>query len=371
MSSLNSEGISPRPDCVPTDDGRAAGSEDDVVPVVADRAPAPAPRIQWVDAAKGVAITLVVLYHSTLFLDDVGLASRWTALNPLLDTFRMPLFFFLAGVFAAKTLRRPFAAMFRRRAWPLLWTYALWCVVYVAATQVIPWSWTDRTRPAWSDLWSSLWVPNSSLWFLYALFLYSITGWLMVRLPVWAQLVPTAVLSALVGSDVLTTHNTAGDKIAVYYFFFLLAVHYGDRISRPAPVSRFWVLAPVFAASSAAIIALDLESIPGLRLVVSVLAVRVGVLLGQRLVAVGKLGTWASRLGHRTLPVYVLHYYPIFLAAALLSSAPSAAHAAAAALPPTLAAVAIAFALVVHRVLAGVPWLWTAPRWSARRYSAR
>lgn len=56
--------------------------------VIADNA-APKPRIEFIDLAKGVCIILVVLFHAQIL----------TPSTPLLGALRMPLYFFLSGLF--------------------------------------------------------------------------------------------------------------------------------------------------------------------------------------------------------------------------------------------------------------------------------
>ena len=55
----------------------------------------------WVDTAKGIAIILVVLFHAIIFTNRVDLAWLWPIPAGILDTFRMPLFFLLAGALMA------------------------------------------------------------------------------------------------------------------------------------------------------------------------------------------------------------------------------------------------------------------------------
>jgi uncharacterized membrane protein YcfT len=63
-------------------------------------------RIGWVDAAKGLAILLVALYHAQQFLRFAGVGSPlWRAFDGLLQTLRMPLFFTTAGLFATRYLQ--------------------------------------------------------------------------------------------------------------------------------------------------------------------------------------------------------------------------------------------------------------------------
>ena len=50
-------------------------------------------RIQYIDLAKGLCITLLVLYHVFIHQDDVPQVNR------TLMVFLLPLFFFLSGLF--------------------------------------------------------------------------------------------------------------------------------------------------------------------------------------------------------------------------------------------------------------------------------
>lgn len=84
----------------------------------------------WVDTAKGIAIILVVLFHAIIFSDRVGLAWLWPVPAGILDTFRMPLFFFAAGLFASKALGMSFADLTRTRLLRLVWLYVLWSFIW-------------------------------------------------------------------------------------------------------------------------------------------------------------------------------------------------------------------------------------------------
>lgn len=57
-------------------------------------------RIEWIDTAKGLCITLVVLNHILLYQGFPSLYPQsYSTCNIFLSSFRMPLYFFLSGVF--------------------------------------------------------------------------------------------------------------------------------------------------------------------------------------------------------------------------------------------------------------------------------
>lgn len=326
-------------------------------------------RVEWVDAAKGIAILLVVLFHATAFLGDAGLSWYWRIANPLLETFRMPLFFFASGLFASASLALPFTQMFRRRAWPLLWLYLLWTAVYVVVTQVLPWGWAERPRPQLSSIATAWLMPNASIWFIYALFLYSVAAWLMRRLPVWAQLGMAGLLSLVVGSDLVAIGDVTWSKIAMYFVFFLAARHFRTLPDRLPSDWRAWPALAGYGAAAAVATAFDLYHVPGVRLVLSIAAIVAGAMVARALVDARGFG-WLRWLGKRTLPIYVLHYYPIFLLVAALASVAEAAEPFAAILPPAVGAIAVLSVLALYRVLERVPMLWTAPGQARGRVGA-
>lgn len=85
-------------------------------------------RVQWVDAARGIAIILVVLHHSIQGALDADIASdNWSVVTEFVRTMRMPLFFACAGIFAGKWIRtKTWGEMLRSKVLLLMWVYLLW-----------------------------------------------------------------------------------------------------------------------------------------------------------------------------------------------------------------------------------------------------
>lgn len=78
-------------------------------------------RIEFLDLAKGICIILVVLYHTTRFYDlNMPAANFFKA-------FRMPLYFFLSGVFF-KTYEG-FFSFAKRKVNKLLVPFTFWYIV--------------------------------------------------------------------------------------------------------------------------------------------------------------------------------------------------------------------------------------------------
>jgi len=328
----------------------------------------PRPRESWVDVAKGGAIVLVVLYHAAYFLGDVGLAWSWSEASGALTTFRMPLFFLTAGLFAARALSLDLRGLLTRRVLRLLWLYVLWSFAWTLALRTLP---HLSHEPTWGELGLILVWPHASTstWFLYALALYFVLAWSIRRLPAWSQLTLAALVSIAFDADLLATGNMTLDKMATYFVFFLAAALLGPRLREAAGGVRprhLVVAAAGYLGASVAVSAAGAMWVPGVRLAVSCLAVVFGVTLAVVLSGQPAM-RWLELLGRRTLPIYVLHFYPVLVVSALLEPVAGRIGWAAPVLPPLLTAVAILLSLGVERVTRRVPGLYTLPSVRLRR----
>lgn len=343
------------------------GSE---VPIRRSAAP---PRETWVDAAKGVAIILVVLFHAVIFLEDIALAGAWSRISGPLDTFRMPLFFFSAGLFAQRALSLSFFELFRTRTERLVWLYAVWTLLWYLIFQVLP-IYRDTEdaagRPLLAWVRAFIW-PNESTWFIYALAWYFTLAWLARRVPVWLQLGAAGVLSAAVGSSLVDWPNAALEKSATYFVFFLAAVHFGRGVraavagaSSRAVGAGLVIGGLVYVTATALILLLGISGVAGVRLVMGVLGVLVGIALAKVLTRARWLG-WLVDLGGQTLPIYLLHFYAVLGAVALLAPHRSDLAGWSGLLVPIVTVLAIAASLLVHRLTLKFPGLWSPP-WTAR-----
>lgn len=145
-----------------------------------------APRERWVDMAKGIAIVLVVFYHAVMFASELGIRNPWDRINTALDTFRMPLFFFMSGLMATRAVQLEYSVLFRRRMLRLLHLYIVWCTLQWLFFRALPPFTLDRRRPSLDELLGIFVVPNANLWFIYALPIFFTLAWALRRLPVWA-----------------------------------------------------------------------------------------------------------------------------------------------------------------------------------------
>ncbi len=197
----------------------------------------------WADAGRGLAILLVVFYHAAQAFPPDELAPVYY-LNEALAYVRMPLFFFLAGLFAAKWSRRPWGELLRSKVAVLYWLYLVWLVISLAVTWVI----TASTRGE-VDLGAelayairSLIFPHGTLWFIWLLPLFLIALRATANLPAWVPLVPAVVGSLAMHlapehvEAALIGYTGYAYRGALLYLVFFLA---GARLSGMAFA---WVL---------------------------------------------------------------------------------------------------------------------------------
>ncbi|TDL45461.1 hypothetical protein E2R54_03070 [Microbacterium oleivorans] len=325
-------------------------------------------RVEWVDAAKAIAIIMVVFLHTVFNHAGSGATGHWGPFVGLLDAFRLPLFFFTAGLFAGKVLRRPLAVLLRERISHLTWIYVIWSMVAVIAVLYLPLTGATDRPPALALLLIPV-LPTPATWFIWALIVHFVLAWFAVRVPPAIGLGVATVVSLAFASGLLTTGTLEIDKTLYHLVFFLLAVQISAWV-RPAVASTgiWWAVAAVvgFGAGAAVVAKFSLLDIVGVRLVLGLLAVAAGCLVARQISALRGFA-WVSALGRNTLPVYLLHWYVLLLVYAVVNTVfPRGAGVFTDVLAPVMTALTIAGCLLVHRLTRAVPGLHARPAWLIR-----
>lgn len=323
------------------------------------------PRLLWVDTAKAIAIILVVLFHAVIFMEDIGLAGKWPRVVEQLETFRMPLFFFTAGLFAIGWQRKSYRQLFTSRVLLFLYLYVLWSVARFVYFSFVPWVLDSGDAGSLPALLGIFAWPTGGLWFIYALAIFFSLLWAVKGVRPAYVLATATVLAVLFGAGVLQTGNEGWNKMCLHLIFFLAAA-YGSRKFRAMAENVGWKhLAPtglVYLALSAGVSVLSLHRVPGVRLSLSVVAVAFGVCLAVVLSRLPMFG-WLRAVGSRTLPIYLLHYFVVGAAAALLVplTGNSLVQGSTIFLPLALTVVSILLSLVVYSTTMKAPGLFTLP----------
>jgi len=128
-------------------------------------------RIVWLDAAKGLAILLVVWGHVLRGVHVAGVGVPEGIFNfadAAVYSFHIPLFFLVSGLLAGGAASRSGLAALPGKTRSILLPYAVWSTVFVCANLVLGGSANDPLRLA--DLLAIPWRPVSIYWFLWVLF---------------------------------------------------------------------------------------------------------------------------------------------------------------------------------------------------------
>ncbi|MET1018268.1 MAG: acyltransferase family protein [Leifsonia flava] len=338
-------------------------TDDIPAPASAPTALAPVNREPWIDVAKGIAITLVVLFHSTMYLGLAGVVGPLTTLNPLLDTFRMPLFFFMSGIVGARAVTLTYRGLFRRRLVLLLYLYVVWSAAQHLFAIALPPITEVADEGHWWGIVNLFVIPNANLWFIYALPLFFTIAWLTRSWPRWLPLVLSAVVSVLFSSGYLHT-ATAWDKMGRYLFFFLLALQLGSWVRSVAPRTRWWhavAVIVIYGALLALVVKAGLIRAPFVLFALSIIAVCVGITVAVVISRIPPLD-FVRHLGTRTLPIYLVHTFPmVAVASVIVATGVEVPSLLAAVMPIVLTVVAILLSLALYHWLRGVRGVFTVP----------
>ncbi|WP_447647355.1 acyltransferase family protein [Microbacterium forte] len=330
-------------------------------------------RIDWVDAGRGLAIALVVLFHSTNWLGEAGFGiAGWDFFNETVASIRLPLFFTMSGLFAVKWMRASWRNLWVSKVSLFVWVFAVWSVIATFSFMLglnLQGQEGNYLGQLKDLLWAPL-LPRFELWFIWALAVFFVVAKLIRRLPVAVQLVTTGLLSIVALSDFLVG-NVGWIGSAKYFFFFLSGILLRDGIIRWSSSTRPVALTSVFVLWIGAALggsALGLRSFPGYYFLCCVIGVFAGVAVSRVLAGV----PGPRFLGTRTLPVYLTHTTIILVVVWVLGRTVPLPDLAAlgAVLPPVLAAVAIAVSLLLSRAAARnrvLRYAYEQPRWFARR----
>jgi uncharacterized membrane protein YcfT len=265
----------------------------------------------------------VVLFHADLHAYELGFDPIFTdVINAALQPIRMPLFFAISGILAARSFARSWPVLLGRSVWPYVYMFALWGLIrwvffgHVIENPLLP----DEGDDCMQLL--GMWVmPSTALWYLWALATFYVVGKALDRFRMVA-LAGAFVLACLTWGGVIPPTVTTY-RISVYLFYFLCGAYCGPFLLATLP-SRPWTLG---LAALAGFLLLEYAILPGLPhglaagvliALESVLGLVVG---GNAAVLLARLAwprTVLGYVGRHTLPVYVTHTLLIAVFCALL-----------------------------------------------------
>jgi uncharacterized membrane protein YcfT len=185
-----------------------------------------APRIDWVDYAKGICIVMVVMMHSVL---GTELAAGQTGFMHLLvafaKPFRMPDFFLISGLFLAVVIDRDWRVYLDRKVVHFAYFYVLWVTIQFGFKAP-----SFAAEQGWAHVGAlylqSFIEPFGTLWFIYLLPIFFVVTKAARRLPapaIWA-------VAAVLEMAHISTGWTVIDEFAARFVYFYSGYLFASRV---------------------------------------------------------------------------------------------------------------------------------------------
>lgn len=177
--------------------------------------PRPA-RIGWMDALRGLSVSLVVVVHATGQFPISGpFGSSLHILNDLVAPLRMPTMVFLSGLLVTRSMAKGMREFLVGKVRGVVHPYVVWTAIMLALWTgplgLMPFTWRRLVEP--------LWQPFDHLWFLHFLFLYYVIALVTRRVR------PAIVgLGAIIAAVALTLVTGENKEFAYLAAFFMLGV---------------------------------------------------------------------------------------------------------------------------------------------------
>jgi uncharacterized membrane protein YcfT len=154
------------------------------------------PRVLWVDYAKGLSIFFVVVYHvwNGIMTRSAHIPSPeqiYDPINRAFEMMRMPLFFFVSGLFIGRSVQKPAGQFVTDKLGAVVWPYLIWSCVHIGLTILLARLTGDTPETTLRDLpYALAFSPVAQFWFLYVLFLAMMMYLVLVKLrfATWAIL---------------------------------------------------------------------------------------------------------------------------------------------------------------------------------------
>ena len=272
-------------------------------------------RLAWIDYAKGIAILLVVLCHTVNGLILAGILPRqmpaWSFLNNYFYTFQVPVFFFVSGLFAERSLEKYGAAIFlRQKVLTLLYPYFIWQTGQILLMMAME-GWANHLTNLRQLLLTPV-MPYMQYWFLYVLFLVYLLFTGLVWVGVRRTWIPMLALLFYALSWVEVPWQWPPYIFTLRHFLYfalgmllsgaLVRTNWMDRFNR---ITRICVSAALLA-GTAILVSQGLGYTSPWRLWGACTGIAGVIALASALEDIPGLG-FLSHLGKRSLEIYVVH----------------------------------------------------------------
>jgi uncharacterized membrane protein YcfT len=277
-----------------------------------------APRIDWVDYAKGICIVMVVMMHSVLGVEiAAGQTGFMHGLVAFAKPFRMPDFFLLSGLFLAVVIDRDWRTYLDRKVVHFAYFYVLWVTIqfgFKAPSFAAEQGWA-RVGLLYLE---SFIEPFGTLWFIYLLPVFFVVTKATLRLP------PLAILGA--GAALEMAHVSTGwtviDEFAsrfVYFYSGYLFAHSVFALSDRARARPGLALAALaaWALINGGLVEIGVSEWPVISIALGLAGACAIVVMGTLLARMGWLN-FLRYCGEHSIVIYLAFFLPMAATRTLL-----------------------------------------------------
>jgi len=278
----------------------------------------PVSRVGWVDFSKGICIILVVLLNTTYGVEQsTGAVTIFNAFNEWAQPFRMPDFFFIAGLFLMRRIDRPWRSYFDTKVLHFAYFYVIWMTIWYVVR--LPQYVGEMGLEGALFLYLKSFIePLGSLWFIYMLAVFFVAAKLLRSLPVWLVFAGAALLHTLQIDSGWRVIDEFASRFVYFYAGFVLAPYafaIAQHLSAQKGSSLITGLT-IWAVINSWLVTGQLAQLPGISLVLGFIGtgavIAAGVLLSK-----SRLGEPVRYLGANTLVVF-LSYFLFSVAARII-----------------------------------------------------
>jgi uncharacterized membrane protein YcfT len=331
------------------------------------------------DIAKGISILLVVAMHSTLSVgEELGHNGFMHEIVAFTKPFRMPDFFFISGLLAARALHREWRWFVDRKLIHFAYFYLLWLLILLAV-KAPSLGILDPSKFVLAYLWALI-EPFATLWFIFVLpFFFLVLRWTR-HWPAWLVLAAAAGLHVLAatapegGIYAMSSRLTgwfALDSFALFLVYFALGARFSEFwLKRIALLSErpgyLALVIAVWLGCHMTGLSLGLTEIPGLTLLFGLAGALAVASLSVGLARWDIFG-WLAAIGRNSLAIYVAFLIPMAALRHILVGYFGFSDPGWIALSVFLAAVSACLMLAWLAPRLGLGFLFTRPRWARLR----
>jgi uncharacterized membrane protein YcfT len=310
-----------------------------------------APRVDWVDYAKGFCIVMVVMMHSTLGVEAAAGQDSWMhALVAFAKPFRMPDFFLISGLFLARVIDRDWRTYLDRKVVHFVYFYVLWVTIQFAFKA--PGFMFTHGVLGVAKLYAETFIePFGTLWFIYLLPIF----FLVTKLTRGVPVILIWLIAAALEIAPIETGWTVIDEFASRFVYFYTGYVLADRIfaiaasAQARPMLAGAALA-VWAVFNGALVFTGLADLPFISLSLGLIGAA-AVVAASALMAKSDLLSPLRYLGRNSIVIYLAFFLGMAASRSVLLKT---------GLIPDLGTVALL--VTISGIIGALLWFWTVRR---------